>query len=145
MGRQMINAEQKWREAQARMKAMEDKEKKRRHKAIPKAIRQKVYQKYDGHCAYCGRPIDYKDMQVDHIQAHSLGGADELANYNPACRMCNFYKSTMNIEKFRSELKKIRERLRKVYIYKLSLAYGLIEENNDNIEFYFEKHKKDVE
>lgn len=139
----MINVEQKWREAQARMKAMEDKEKKRRHKAIPKAIRQKVYQKYDGHCAYCGRPIDYKDMQVDHIQAHYLGGADELANYNPACRMCNFYKSTMNTEKFRSELKKTRERLRKVYIYKLSLAYGLIEENNDNIEFYFEKHKKE--
>ena len=49
----------------------------------------------------------------------------------------------MNIEKFRSELKKTRERLRKVYIYKLSLAYGLIEENNDNIEFYFEKHKYD--
>jgi hypothetical protein len=139
----MINAEQKWCEAQARMKAMEDKEKKRRHKAIPRAIRQKVYQKYDGHCAYCGRPINYKDMQVDHIQAHYLGGADELANYNPACRMCNFYKSTMNIEKFRSELKKIRERLRKVYIYKLSLVYGLIEENNDNIEFYFEKHKKE--
>lgn len=139
----MINAEQKWREAQERMKAMKDEERKRRHKAIPKAIRQKVYQKYGGHCAYCGRPIDYKDMQVDHIKAHYLGGADELANYNPACRMCNFYKSTMNIEKFRSELKKIRERLRKVYIYKLSLAYGLIEENNDNIEFYFEKHKKE--
>lgn len=53
--------DQKWREAQARMKAMKDEEKKRRHKAIPKAVRQKVYQKYGGHCAYCGRPIDYKD------------------------------------------------------------------------------------
>ena len=141
----MIDVEKKWREAQARMKTMEDEEKKRRHKAIPKAVRQKVYQKYDGHCAYCGRPIDYKDMQVDHIQAHILGGPDNLENYNPTCRQCNFYKGVMDIENFRSQLKKIRERLRKVYIYKLSLAYGLVEEKSDNIKFYFEKYKKDVE
>ena len=92
----MIDVEKKWREAQARMKTMEDEEKKRRHKAIPKAVRQKVYQKYDGHCAYCGRPIDYKDMQVDHIQAHILGGPDNLENYNPTCRQCNFYKGVMD-------------------------------------------------
>lgn len=131
--------DQKWREAQARMKAMKDEEKKRRHKAIPKAVRQKVYQKYGGHCAYCGRSIDYKDMQVDHIQAHYLGGADELENYNPACRMCNFYKSTMSIDDFREQLKKLQARLKKVYIYRLALRYGLIEEKENDLMFYFER------
>ena len=29
--------------------------------------RTKVYNKYNGHCAYCGKEIEYKDMQVDHI------------------------------------------------------------------------------
>ena len=27
-----------------------------------KNIRQAVYAKYNGHCAYCGCEIDYKDM-----------------------------------------------------------------------------------
>lgn len=33
-----------------------------------KNVRQAVYAKYNGHCAYCGCEIDYKDMQVDHIK-----------------------------------------------------------------------------
>lgn len=36
--------------------------------AISKKIREEVYRKYDGHCAYCGREIAYKDMQVDHFR-----------------------------------------------------------------------------
>lgn len=35
--------------------------------AISKSKREAVYRKYDGHCAYCGREIAYKDMQVDHF------------------------------------------------------------------------------
>lgn len=119
-----------------------EQERKRRHKPIPKAVRKQVYEKYNGHCAYCGRPIAYKDMQVDHIKAKYVGGADELDNYNPACRMCNFYKGAMDIDHFRDQLKTVRERLHKVYIYRLSLAYGLIKEKDNGIEFYFEKCNK---
>lgn len=137
-----MDIEQKWREAQAIQRKLGDRERERRHKPISKAVRKQVYEKYGGHCAYCGRPIAYKDMQVDHIKAHYLGGADELENYNPACRMCNFYKGTMNIDHFRDQLKLVRERLRKVYIYRLSLAYGLIEEKDNDIEFYFERGKQ---
>ena len=137
-----MDIEQKWHEAQAIQQKMQNRERKRRHKPIPKAVRKRVYEKYNGHCAYCGRPIDYKDMQVDHIQAKYVGGADELENYNPACRMCNFYKGTMDIDHFRDQLKLARERLHKVYIYRLPLAYGLIEEKDNNIEFYFERCNK---
>lgn len=55
--------------------------------AIPKKIRQIVYDKHRGHCAYCGREIAYKDMQVDHIYPQYRGGKDDLDNLNPACRM----------------------------------------------------------
>lgn len=34
---------------------------------MTKEERLKVYNKYGGRCAYCGREIEYKDMQVDHI------------------------------------------------------------------------------
>ena len=30
-------------------------------------LRIRIYNKYDGRCAYCGKKIEYKDMQVDHI------------------------------------------------------------------------------
>lgn len=137
-----MDIEQKWREAQAIQQKWLEQERKRRHKPIPKAVRKQVYEKYNGHCAYCGRPIAYKDMQVDHIKAKYVGGADELDNYNPACRMCNFYKGAMDIDHFRDQLKTVRERLHKVYIYRLSLAYGLIKEKDNDIEFYFETCNK---
>ena len=34
---------------------------------ISKKTREIVYNKYNGHCAYCGCEIEMKDMQVDHI------------------------------------------------------------------------------
>lgn len=32
-------------------------------------VREEVYSKYNGHCAYCGCRLEYKDMQVDHIDS----------------------------------------------------------------------------
>lgn len=29
---------------------------------MKKEDRLKIYRKYDGHCAYCGKSIEYKDM-----------------------------------------------------------------------------------
>lgn len=135
----MIDVDQKWKEYQERVRKKKEEEKKHRRKSIPKKVRQKVYEKYDGHCAYCGKKIEYKDMQVDHIKSHYFDGSDELENYNPSCRQCNFYKGTMSIEDFRVQLTKLRERIQKVYIYRLSIAYGLIEEKENTIQFYFEK------
>ena len=34
---------------------------------MKKETRQLVYEKYNGHCAYCGCSIDIKEMQVDHF------------------------------------------------------------------------------
>ena len=35
--------------------------------AISKKLREQVYQKYNGRCAYCGCELAIKDMQVDHL------------------------------------------------------------------------------
>ena len=40
-----------------------------KHKPITKKIRIKVWEKYNHHCAYCGCKLEYKDMQVDHIDS----------------------------------------------------------------------------
>ena len=80
---------------------------------MKKEDRLKVYNKYSGHCAYCGREIEYKDMQVDHIipkqrgwQYQPVKGEDVMENYNPSCRRCNFRKGILSIEQFREELKR---------------------------------------
>ena len=124
-----------------------------RYKSIPKRVRELVYQKCDGHCAYCGKPIEYKDMQVDHIKPvfHNWNyvdkerwlkehyGDDSIENLNPSCRACNYYKSSMSLESLRSELGHLLERLDKTFTYRLAKSYGLIEEHPQDIKFYFEK------
>ena len=111
-------------------------------KPIPKKIREQVYQKYDGHCAYCGCKLDYKDMQVDHVISVCGKGDNNIDNLLPSCRMCNFYKGYADIECFRKRLETLHERLQKPFIYRLALKYGLIEEHKKKIKFYFEKEKE---
>lgn len=113
-------------------------------KKLTKAQRLRVYNMYGGRCAYCGRPIRYEDMQVDHMVPLYNGGADNEGNYVPACRMCNHYKSTYTVEKLREQLGMLQERLRKDYIYRLALQYGLVREAENKITFFFEK-KRDQE
>lgn len=111
-----------------------------KRKAIPKKIRKKVYEKYNGHCAYCGCEMELGEMQVDHMESlYWYGGADDLNNYMPACRACNFYKSTFPLEEFRENLKTIPERLEKEFIYRLSKKYGIVQETDKPVKFYFEK------
>ncbi len=107
--------------------------------AIPKKIRQIVYAKYGGHCAYCGRKIAYEDMQVDHIHPQHRGGKDDVENLNPACRMCNFRKGTYTLEGFRNEIRNQAEGVCKTFQGRMSLAYGLIERVDKPIVFYFER------
>lgn len=111
-----------------------------KRKPIPKPVRIKVYEKYNRHCAYCGCELELKDMQVDHIESvYWYNGANDIENYNPACRMCNFYKSTMSIEDFRKQLGKLTSRLKNIFIYRLAKKYGLITEVEKPVKFYFEK------
>lgn len=108
---------------------------------ITKEIRQQVYDKYDGCCAYCGEEFkDIKDMQVDHLHPVYLGGTNDIDNLMPSCRMCNFYKSTYTLEKFREQLGLLLGRLDKQFIYRLAKKYQLVEEHKDKVpvKFYFE-------
>lgn len=115
-----------------------------------KIDRQKVYEKYGGRCAYCGRKIEYKDMQVDHLIpriAYKDGKADgdknEIENLMPACRLCNHYKRASSIETFREMIAKIPSKLeRDSYIYRVGEAYGFYDGRRRNVSFYFEQFER---
>lgn len=108
---------------------------------MKKELREKVWKKYDCKCAYCGEDLEYSKMQVDHIQSQSNGGNDEIGNYNPSCRPCNFYKSDFDIEGFRNQLSTITERIKKPFIVRLAMKYGIISFKPFDGRFYFEKVK----
>jgi len=106
---------------------------------MTKAQRREVYDKCGGHCAYCGKHIEYKDMQVDHIIPRRRGRQDTMDNYNPACRRCNFYKSTDTIDQFREQIMTVQDRVLKAYAAMVALDYGIIEVKQWDGRFYFEK------
>ena len=117
-----------------------------KRKPIPKKTRQQVYEKYNGHCAYCGCELEYKDMQVDHVESvywADIRGKevdDSISNYMPSCRMCNFYKDIGTIEQFRNRLTDtLMRNVRRPFDYRLALKYGLIKEEIKPIKFYFEQ------
>ena len=115
-------------------------------RTIPKHIRQQVYEKYGGHCAYCGKALEYKEMQVDHMIPLRSGGADNMENYMPACRRCNHYKRGSSLETFRRMIEKIPEKLqRDSYIFKVGVDYGFFEAWDRSVTFYFESYKSPKE
>lgn len=112
-----------------------------------KETRQAVYDKYDGHCAYCGKEIAYKDMQVDHLVAKRNWNCDIpneeiecFENYMPACRRCNHYKRAHTLEDFREMIATIPDKLFKNnYIFKVGVDYGFFVPDTRKVAFYFEQ------
>ena len=124
--------------------------------AISKKIRELVYNKLGGHCAYCGKEIEYKEMQVDHLHPQALNhflaigrdlngdlimpDPDRFDNLMPSCRRCNHYKRGYTLDFYRGMIDTIHERIRSSnYIIKVAEDYGLMEFKQFNGLFYFER------
>jgi 5-methylcytosine-specific restriction endonuclease McrA len=104
-----------------------------------KIDRNEVWLKYDKHCAYCGKEIEFKNMQVDHIVPKRNGGTDEISNLNPSCRICNHYKRALTLSQYRFLwLGGLYERLLKQYTIKVALQYDMIILKPFCGKFYFE-------
>lgn len=112
-----------------------------KRKAIPKTIRVQVWEKYNKRCAYCGRELLYKDMQVDHVKSIHLNGDNSIENLMPSCRMCNYYKGAGGIEFLRKELKQVNKRVMKPFLNRLAIQYGMMELKEWNGKFYYENFK----
>ena len=120
---------------------------------LSQAERKAVYDKYNGHCAYCGCDIPFKGFNVDHLHClrnyeytEEFTGIDvhSIDNLMPACGSCNRYKATMDLETFRKQLQKIPDRLqRDVCTYNIALRYKMGQENRKAIKFYFVRVKED--
>jgi 5-methylcytosine-specific restriction endonuclease McrA len=109
-----------------------------------KINRKAVFEKYKGHCAYCGREICFKKFQVDHywpqyMKHHQVQNNNHFNNLMPSCARCNNHKHSMSPETWRSELAKQVTRLTKNAQFDRALRFGQIQITECPIVFYFER------
>jgi len=117
-----------------------------------KINREEIYNKCNGHCAYCGKEITIKEMQIDHVEPLFRNhtdeqlkwykrerGTDEDNNLLPSCARCNRWKSTYSLETFREIVQKSIERLeRDTPNFRLARDFGLLKLPEKEVVFYFE-------
>lgn len=114
-----------------------------------KIIREKVFNMFGGNCSYCGIKLNKSNFQVDHLSPlrrkmnNCNHGDDHIDNFMPSCASCNSSKSSMDLEKWRSELgKKLKRLHRDSSTYRLAVRFNMITENiKDNVVFHFETYK----
>jgi len=75
---------------------------KRGYRAISGSIRYEVLKRAKFRCELCGISADQKGLEVDHIHPKSLGGKDDLSNYQALCYSCNAAKRNTDDEDFRT-------------------------------------------
>ena len=119
---------------------------------LNKKLRQEVYDKCNGHCAYCGCEIEYKDMQIDHIVPKYRNnemwhngeiGSDDISNLNPSCRMCNYYKGMSSVVQFRERLKDtLMRNVQRPFDFRLAEKYGMVKFEEWDGKFYYEKQNQ---
>lgn len=125
---------------------------------MTKKLRQEIFEKYGGLCAYTGKPLGH-DWQVDHVEPSKhfdwglkQGEANAIDNLVPCLRRINHYKRCKNLETWRQfistlhiRLKKLpnktrvqRTEKRKEYLLDVAAAFDITVDKPFNGLFYFE-------
>lgn len=94
-----------------------------------KENRKLVFDKCDGHCAYCGSVISIDNFQIDHkdpLKRTSNGVERDYSfeNCMPSCGQCNSSKSSFDLEVWRGELELKVQRLPGRTTYKFCILNG---------------------
>lgn len=75
------------------------------HRPISGSVRYAVLKRAKFRCELCGVHDEDRWLEVDHINPKSLGGKDELENYQALCYQCNQSKGNTDDEDFREQAK----------------------------------------
>lgn len=68
------------------------------------AEREKVWNRSDGICWYCGCKLNPFKFHIDHFVPRKLGGKSEYTNLVPSCPPCNTAKGAKPLEELRSSI-----------------------------------------
>lgn len=111
-------------------------------------VRKLVFEKFAGHCAYCGCKLG-KGFHIDHLipkrrYSYDKGilqrGSDTVENFMPSCHSCNSCKSDLSLDDFRQRVSDRVLRLKDYSSeYNIAIRFGLIKEVTSEVIFHFEK------
>lgn len=59
-----------------------------------------LFDKYNGQCCHCGRPLTYETAVIDHKFPTNLGGSNKMENLRLLCASCNAKLCNTNITEF---------------------------------------------
>jgi 5-methylcytosine-specific restriction endonuclease McrA len=112
-----------------------------------------IYDKYNGLCAYTGKPLD-DTWQVDHIFPLCSNAPDlnDIGNLVPTFAIINHYKRSLDLAGFRKYMLKFHERIaklpkktlvprtekRKQYMLKVAELFDITPDKPFSGTFYFE-------
>ena len=77
---------------------------------VPGTVRQQVFERAKGRCECCGISKEERPLDIDHIVPRSLGGANDISNYQALCWLCNTTKGNRSKTDFRDLEKYYEER-----------------------------------
>lgn len=63
-----------------------------KRKQIPKKLRQKIFERDNFTCVYCGAREYEEPLEIDHVIPISKGGTNNINNLVTSCRTCNRIK-----------------------------------------------------
>ena len=124
-----------------------------------KKERRSVFDKFGGHCAYCGCKLP-QGWHKDHVKPirrklnYDTGKQKVLStgkcrypkrecaeNYFPACASCNINKHSLSVDDFRKLINGFITSLnRDSTQYRVARRYGLVQETEKPVVFFFENY-----
>jgi hypothetical protein len=129
---------------------------------LTKPQRETLRLKYQGLCAYCGKPLGDR-WHADHIErverklemvrdgyrlrVRATGQVhrperDTIDNLNPACVPCNIDKGALSLNEWRKQMERSHEVLQRDNgTYRRMLRYGMVLEERRPIVFHFEREE----
>ena len=123
-------------------------------KRLTQDERRAVYERCNGHCAYCGFELEtMRQLHVDHVipmefyELYEVEGydLDSMDNFLPACCSCNIYKHTYRLEKFRAAIERMPDVLqRDAATFRHAVRFGMVEIKQHPVVFSFEATGVDV-
>jgi len=108
-----------------------------------------VYEKTDGHCAYCGAELGrHNKMTIDHVVPLALEGGNGVNNMLPACLACNQTKGALTVEQFRADRSKAAKEIHLNLMnsnseYENAVHMGAVK--IQDVEFFFERNNIEEE
>jgi diadenosine tetraphosphate (Ap4A) HIT family hydrolase/5-methylcytosine-specific restriction endonuclease McrA len=73
----------------------------RGRRPVSGTIRYEVLKRAQFRCELCGISAEEKNLEVDHIEPKSKGGADDISNFQALCFTCNSQKNNRDQTDFR--------------------------------------------